>query len=190
MNIARLLAIASCLLLAACYESQSMLLDTSDSKQPISTYQDWRYKSSSGSRFHARLNPRSDGWYEYSEAMIQNDGSEGTWKHFTVLLNYLQSANGMEIYVFGTKNSGGNYVYGLVAFMSGGGWQSFTPDCDIMSEFESDLEAAKQAGASVTSTEDYDACVFTSRTSLLAAMRNVVSQPSFAGRIQKAATSD
>lgn len=188
-----LIACFAMLLLAGCYESNSMLLDASQSRQPITGHQDWNY-GSAGHRYHARLNPRSDGWYDYEEAQINDNGSEGDWKHHTVLLNYLESASGYDIYVYGTWDESEHaYAYGVVAVGANGFWQSISPSCDPMGAdeqwYQPDLNAAKQAGAEVKTIDDaQDVCWFTSQATLFNAMRNVVAQPGFADRVQKART--
>lgn len=188
---AMLTALAA-LALAGCYESNGQLLDAAQARQPVSTYQDWTY-GSGDHRYHARLNPRSDGWYDYEEAKIKDDGSEADWKHHTVLLNYLESENGKDIYVFGTwDDSEHAYFYGVVVTGPNGYWQSVTPSCDPLSAdeawYQPDLDAAKQAGATVKTIEDTeDVCLFASQATLFQAMRNVVANSGFWGRVDAAA---
>ena len=190
MRAAALLGVVCALLLSGCYESNGLLLDASASRQPIQGYQDWTY-GSGDHRYHARLNPRSDGWYEYEEAKISDDGSEGDWKHHTVLLNDLDSANGADVYVYGTWDDDEKaYFYGVVAVRPGGEWQSITPNCDPLGAdddwYDPDVAAAKAAGASVTSKDDEDVCTFTDRDTLFQAMRNVVANPNFWDRVATA----
>lgn len=184
-------ALAAAVMLAGCYESDSMLLDASAARQPISTYQDWTYNHSDGRKYHARLNPRSDGWYEYDEAPIGKDGKEGTWDHHTVLLNYLEDTAGLTVYVSGTWDDGEHaYVYGIVAFDSNGRWQSFSPNCDVTAtdeqSYKLDTDAAKSAGAQLKSS-DIDVCFFTGAGSLFTAMRTIASDPGFRSRVAEAA---
>jgi hypothetical protein len=185
-----ILAGLAALSLAGCYESKSMLLDASAARQPISAYQDWRYGSGE-SRWHAQLTPRGDGWYNYDEAKIKDDGSEGDWEHYTVLLNYLERVDDNDIYVYGTwDDSLDAYLYGLVVMKPGGGWQSIRPSCDPIEAseqwFESDVAAAREAGAEIVSTDEEDACRFTDRGTLFQAMRNLVDRPRFWDRVDKA----
>lgn len=182
--------ILSALLLAGCYESNGLLLDAGQSRQPITTYQDWNY-GSGDHRYHARLNPRSDGWYNYEEAKIDSNGAEGDWKHHTVLLNYLTAANGYDIYAFGTWDDGEKaYFYGVVVVGSNGFWQSITPSCDVVGAdeawYDKDVSAAKNAGATIKSGDDSDACQFTSRDQLFQALNNVVNTPGFWDRVNAA----
>lgn len=186
-----LLLLLAGVLLAGCYESNGLLLDASASRQPISTYQDWNY-GSGDHRYHARLNPRSDGWYNYEEAKINDNGGEGEWKHHTVLLNYLENVNGIDVYVYGTRDDNEKaYYYGVVIVRGDGSWQSVTPSCDPVSADEkwldADVDAAKRAGATVKSTEAEDICDFADQATLLQAMRNVVSHPDFWSRVEQAA---
>jgi len=186
-----LLACLAALVLAGCYESNGLLLDASQSRQPITTYQDWNY-GSGDHRYHARLNPRSDGWYDYEEAKIAGDGSEGDWKHHTVLLNYLENANVGDVYVYGTWDDGEHaYFYGVVVGGTDGAWQSITPNCDPVGAeekwYQPDVAAAKQAGAEVKTIDDTeDVCMFASAGALFDAMRNVVASPGFWDRVQAA----
>lgn len=178
------------MLLTGCYESQGLLLDAGQARQPITTYQDWNY-GSGDHRYHARLNPRADGWYDYEEAKIKDNGSEDTWKHHTVLLNYLTAAWGYDMYVFGTWDDDERaYFYGVVAVGANGFWQSVTPSCDPISSDEKwgdrDVADAKAAGAELKDTGDSMNCTFTSRDQLFQAMRNVVNEQGFADRIQAA----
>lgn len=181
------------LLLAGCYESNALLLDAAQGRQPVSTYQDWTY-GSGDHKYHARLNPRSDGWYDYEEAKIADTGSEGDWKHHTVLLNYLTAANGYDVYVFGTWDDGEKaYFYGVVVIATNGAWQSITPNCDPVNSsekwYQPDVDAAKQAGAEIKTIDDMeDVCLFTSAGALFNAMRNVVATPGFWDRVEEAKT--
>ncbi|MDE2184151.1 MAG: hypothetical protein KGJ78_14120 [Alphaproteobacteria bacterium] len=189
-HLAWLAAAVAALTLGGCYESNGLLLDASAARQPISQYQDWKYGGDT--KYHARLNPRSDGWYDYEEAKIAADGSEGTWEHHTVLLNYLENANGLDLYVYATwEDSEKAYVYGVVAVRSDGWWQSVRPDCDSMSGdpkwVGADANAATQAGGTLKSDDAGDSCQFTNSASLFQAMRNVVAEPGFWDRVQAAA---
>lgn len=186
-----LILVLAGLLLAGCYESQSQLLDAGQSRQPLTTYQDWTY-GSGDHRYHARLNPRADGWYDYEEAKISDSGTEGDWKHHTVLLNSLMNANGYDVYVFGTwDDSEHAYFYGVVVVGANGFWQSITPNCDPVGAqeawYQPDVAAAKQAGAEVKSVDDMeDICLFASRDTLFQAMRNVVNTTGFWDRVSAA----
>jgi len=179
------------LLLAGCYESNALLLDAAQSRQPITAYQDWTF-GSGDHKYHARLNPRSDGWYDYEDAKIKDDGSEDTWKHHTVLLNYLTAANGYDVYVFGSWDDGEKaYFYGVVVVGANGYWQSITPNCDPVNSDEAwyspDLNAAKQAGAEVKTIDEIeDVCLFTSQATLFQAMNNLIAEPGFWGRVEEA----
>lgn len=182
---------AAAALLNGCYESDSMLLDASASRQPVTSYQDWTYNHGDGGKYHARLNPRSDGWYEYDEAPVNDDGTDGTWDHHTVLLNYLEDSQGYQVYVSGTWDEDEHaYIYGLVAFGSDGRWQSITPSCDTMSNNQQaltlDTNAAKSAGAQLKEGDMSDVCAFTSRDSLMAAMRTIADDPGFSSRVAAA----
>jgi len=179
------------LLLAGCYESNGLLLDVSAARQPITTYQDWNY-GTGDHRYHARLNPRSDGWYDYEEAKINDDGSEAAWKHHNVVLNYLTAANGYDVYVYGTWDDGEKaYYYGVVVVGTNGFWQSVTPNCDPVNADEAwykpDLGAAQAAGATVKTIDGMeDVCLFTSKEQLFQAMNNVIAEPGFWNRVQQA----
>ncbi len=182
--------ILSLLLLTGCYESPDLLLDAGQARQPITAYQDWNY-GSGDHRYHARLNPRGDGWYNYEEAKLDDSGKEGEWKHHTVLLNYLTAAAGYDIYVFGTWDDTEHaYLYGVVAVGTNGFWQSVTPSCDPMGGDEAwverDTANAKAAGA-VVKSGDSEICQFSSRDQLFAALRAVANEPGFASRVQEAA---
>jgi hypothetical protein len=172
------------LLLAGCYESKGMLLDPSVARQPISSYQDWRYGSGDNA-YHARLNPRGDGWYNFEEAKIGDDGVDGEWNHHTVLMNYLENDSGNDIYVYGTWDDGEKaYIYGIVFVRGNGNWQSFAPNCNPMASgdwYDSDVAAAQGAGAELA-----DACTFGDAATLFQAMRNVVAAPGFWKRVDEA----
>jgi hypothetical protein len=179
------------LLLAGCYESNALLLDAAQGRQPVSTYQDWTY-GSGDHKYHARLNPRSDGWYDYEEAKIADTGSEGDWKHHTVLLNYLTAAGGYDVYVFGTWDDGEKaYIYGVVVVGANGYWQSITPNCDPVNSEEAwykpDLNAATAAGAEVKTIDEMeDVCMFASKDALFQAMNNLIAEPGFWSRVEEA----
>lgn len=188
----RAVALAAVVMLAGCYESNSMLLDASQARQPISTYRDWTYSHSDGGKYHARLNPRSDGWYEYDEAPIDKDGKEGKWNHHTVLLNYLEETAGLTVYVSGMwDDSERAYVYGIVAFDPSGRWQSFTPNCDVTApdekDYKLDTEAAKSAGAELKPSDVEDVCMFSTADSLFQAMRTIANDSGFRNRVDEAA---
>lgn len=178
-------------LLAGCYESQSLLLDASAARQPISSFQDWTYNSGD-TKYHARLTPRSDGWYDFEEAAFKEDGTEGDLRHYTVLLNFLENAAGLDVYTSAHWEDGDKaYLYGLVAFFPDGRWQSIQPNCDYLSSYsdedlDKDLAAAKAAGAELVSDEISDICVFSTRDSLLAAMRTIARDPGFRQRVESA----
>jgi hypothetical protein len=186
-----LIVVLAALLLAGCYESHGQLLDAGQSRQPLTTYQDWTY-GSGDHHYHARLNPRSDGWYDYEEAKLDDSGKEGDWKHHTVLLNYLMASNGYDVYVYSTwDDSEHAYFYGVVVVGTNGFWQSVTPSCDPVGAdpdwYQPDLAAARQAGAAVKSVDDMeDVCLFTSRDVLFDAMRNLVNTPGFWRRVNEA----
>lgn len=186
-----LIVLFAALLLAGCYESNGQLLDAGASRQPVTSYQDWTYGGGEH-RYHARLNPRADGWYDYEEAKIDGSGQEGDWKHHTVLLNYLMASNGYDVYVFGTwDDSEHAYFYGVVVVGANGFWQSITPSCDPVGAdqdwYQRDLNAAKAAGAEVKSIDDMeDVCMFASRDALFDAMRNVVTTDGFWDRVSAA----
>jgi hypothetical protein len=174
--------------LTGCYESDHMLLDASQARQPITQYQDWTY-SHGDSKYHDRMNPRSDGWYEYDEAPVNSDGSDGTWEHHNVLLNYLESANGADIYVAGMWDDGEKaYVYGVIVDFPNGRWQSIFPSCDSVMGDEKweplDHTAAVNAGAQAN--ENKGACTFASAEVLFQAMRNLVDEPGFWDRVEEA----
>jgi hypothetical protein len=181
--------ILSMLLLTGCYESQGQLLDAGQARQPITGYQDWNY-GSGDHRYHAHLNPRADGWYDYEEAKIGDNGSDGEWKHHTVLLNYMTAANGYDIYAFSTWDDAENaYFYGVVVVGANGFWQSITPNCDPIGGEEAwvarDTADAKAAGAEVKDA-DSTSCVFTSRGQLFQALNNVVNESGFWTRVNDA----
>lgn len=190
-------ALTAAATLAGCYESNALLLDVAAARQPITSYDDWNYTTSDTTNnahltYHARLNPRSDGWYDYEKATIEDDGTEGEWEHYTVLLNYLENAGGMDVYVSANwDDADGAYVYGLVAFWPNGTWQSIFPNCDIMGAEEQwltfDTNAAQSAGAQLQSDEWSDICSFTTADSLFAAMRTIVRDPGFRQRVEDAA---
>lgn len=189
--ISLIIAALAAALLAGCYESSALLLDASAARQPIGSYRDWTYNSGD-TRYHAHLTPRSDGWYNFEEAPIKEDGSEGDWEHYTVLLNYLENAGGLEVYISAHWRDGGNaYLYSLVAFLPDGHWQSIEPNCDYLSsysdeELEKDVAAAEAAGAELRSDEYADTCSFTTRESLFAAMRTLVRDAGFRQRVESA----
>ncbi len=190
-NVFRLLgaAIVASFLFAGCYESTTLLLDTTDARQPITTYDDWHY-TRDGTTNHARLNPRSDGWYDYETAVVHDDGTEGEWVGYTVLLNYLMTKGGVDVYVTAHWDEDEQaYIYSLVGFERGGAWQSFMPECD---EFTGnpyapgDVEAATSAGAELYEFEFVFVCLFTTRQSLFDAMRMVVQNQNFSDRLKEA----
>lgn len=177
--------------LAGCYESSSLLLDAASARQPITSYQDWTYKGGD-TNYHARLTPRSDGWYNFEEATIKEDGTEGDWSHYTVLLNYLENTAGLDVYISAHWEDGDQaYLYGLVAFLPDGRWQSIQPNCDYLSsyddaELDKDTAAAVGAGAELRSDDIADICFFSTRESLFAAMRTVARDSGFRQRIESA----
>lgn len=195
MNRLPLIAVAlaaAALLLAGCYESKALLLDASAARQPVAQYDDWKF-TTGDTTYHARLNPRADGWYDYEKALVNDDGSEGEWEHYTVLLNYLENAAGMDVYVTAHWDDEEEaYVYALVAFSPDGFWQSIVPMCDFFAAdddaaLEVDSKAAEAAGAEMYSDEFSDLCIFSTRDSLFSAMRTIARDPGFAQRVADAA---
>ncbi|MDE2267150.1 MAG: hypothetical protein KGL29_14705 [Alphaproteobacteria bacterium] len=167
----------ACLMLAGCYESKSNLLDTAAARQPIASNGDWT-DNRKDSSYHDRLSVRSDGWYDFSEAEINKDGTEGTWETHTVLLNDLGNSNGWALYAYTTwDDSEKAYVYGIVA-INNGVWRSAQPSCDtVMDDNPPELAIAQQAGA--TLDKDAGVCEFTSTASLLQALQNYANTDSF-----------
>ena len=179
------LACLAALLLAGCYESSEMLLDASQARQPIKAGQDWKYGN--GDRvYHARLTPRPDGWYDFAEARVDGDGTDGSWEQRTALLNFLKNQRGADIFIVGTWDEGeGTYLYGLVVVQPNGAWQSVVPNCDRFTAsggwHDSDLAAAQKAFASQTARGF--GCFFRNAASLKRAMNHVVSAPGFWERV-------
>jgi hypothetical protein len=177
---ALLLAFLASLLLAGCYKSKGLLLDASAARQPITRYQDWTDESGS-TRYHYRLNPRSDGWYDYEDAMIYSDGTEDKWAHHSVLMNDLGYANGVRLYVYATwDDEADGYVYGIVGF-GDNFWRTVSPDCGADPE-HADVENPLARQIALTSGAKDDGsgeCVFTDRDSLLAALRRYVNTSEF-----------
>ncbi|MBU6299149.1 MAG: hypothetical protein KGJ79_18555 [Alphaproteobacteria bacterium] len=167
----------ACLMLAGCYESKTNLLDPAQARQPIASNDDWR-DTRKDTTYHDRLNVRSDGWYDFSEAKINKDGTEGNWETHTVLLNDLGNSRGWTLYVYTTwDNDEKAYVYGIVA-ISNGVWRSAQPSCDtIMVDNPPELAIARQAGA--TADKDSGICEFTSTASLLQALQNYANTDEF-----------
>jgi hypothetical protein len=161
----RIAAILACVLLAGCYESQSMLLDPSAARQPVASNSDYT-DTRDGQAYHDRLIARSDGWYDFSEAMRNSDGTEGEWETHTVLLNDLGNSNGWALYAYGTwDDTEKAYVYGIVAVGANGVWRSAGPDCS--GDDPPGLAPAQQAGAQI----GQGICTFTSASGLLDALR-------------------
>lgn len=179
-------------LLAGCYESNALLLDAAAARQPVSSYDDWKYTRGDAT-YHARLNPRADGWYDYEEAMIDDNGSDGDWTHYTLLLNYLENAAGMDVYIYAYWDDDEKaYMYGLVAFLPDGRWQSLQPSCDYLSaddddQLDRDIAAAQAAGAELRSSDMADICYFSTAGSLFDAMRTLVRDNGFRQRVEGAA---
>lgn len=184
-------AMAAAVLLAACYESKTLLLDASAARQPATSYDEWSY-TSEDTTYRARLNPRSDGWYDYGRTVIQKDGSEGDWDQYAVLLNFLENFAETAVYVFGYWNDDEQaYVYGLVILEPDGAWRTILPACDyFIADDEKtlaiDVDAAKAAGAEFRLGDIEDVCVFSTADSLFAAMRSIVRHPDFPLRFEAA----
>lgn len=177
------------LLLTGCYESSKLLLDPAAARQPVLAAQDWTY-GGSDHRYHARLTPRSDGWYDYAESRLDAKGVEGRWKTYRVVLNAFDRSS--DIFVYATYNSDDHaYMYGLVVIGTGNSWQTVTPNCDPVNgdAAQPDRKAATAAGAKIASiSEVVDVCQFTSRDQLFAALRSVIAEPGFWRRVKKAQT--
>jgi hypothetical protein len=177
------------LVLAGCYESNSLLLDTSAARQPIAAGKDWTY-GSGPQRVHARLTPRPDGWYDYAEARLDKNGAEGPWTRYAVVLNTLAAVNGYDLFVYGTYNrTDSAYMYGIVVVGKDGFWQSVMPNCDPANAearwFQADVGAARAAGGNIKAIDEYESvCHFTTREQLVAAMRNVIAAPGFWDRVK------
>jgi hypothetical protein len=186
-----MLIAAALLLLTGCYESSKLLIDPAAARQPITTAKDWTY-GSGDHRVHARLSPRSDGWYDYGEARLDAKGVEGKWKSYRVVLNSFDRAGGYDVFVYGTYNGEDHaYMYGLVVVGSGGFWQTVTPNCDPITGDapQRDRAAATRAGAKIASlSEVLDVCQFTSRDQLYAALHAVIAEPGFWQRVKKTQT--
>lgn len=184
---AMVLALAG-LLLAGCYESNQMLLNPGMAAQPIKTAADWKYQSD-GDTYHAKLRPRSDGWYEFEEAQVNSDGSEGTPDHHALLLNYLERADTNDVYVFGTWNEReSTFMYGIAVIRPDHTWRLLIPNCDSFTArggwASVDVDAAVKAAAQ-TPRGQYG-CFFTSDQSLRRAMRNLVETKTFWQRLDGA----
>jgi hypothetical protein len=175
-------ACLACLLLANCYESQELLLNAADARQPL-THQDWQH-GSGDSIYHAELTPRPDGWYDYAFAPVRADGSEGAWEHHKLLLNDLQSVGGERLYIFGIwDNVQQAYIYGVVTVSPDGSWRAVAPSCSARSTdewYKSDIAAAVSAGG--MHSQGDDVCTFKSRGALFEAMRKVIANPGFRNR--------
>ena len=169
MNFKIVFAIAAGLLLAGCYESQTNLLNPAAARQPIASNSGWT-DTRSDSTYHNRLSIRSDGWYDFSEAEIGQDGKEGDWETHTVLLNDLGSRNGWALYAFASWDTSEKaYVYGIVG-VGNGTWRSAQPSCDTTADSPPEVGIAVQAGA--RHDNDKGICVFSDSASLLTALRN------------------
>jgi hypothetical protein len=179
------------LTLAGCYESDGLLLDPAAARQPIAGAKDWTY-GSGGWRFHARLTAQPNGWYDYAETRLDENGADGSWRTHTVLLNALTSAGGYDLFVYGTYNrTDSAFMYGIVAVGKDGFWQSVLPNCDPANAEAkwhlADVKAATAAGGNIKALDDYESvCHFTKREQLFAAMRNVIATPGFWDRIKAA----
>jgi hypothetical protein len=179
------------LTLAGCYESSTMLLDPGAARQPIAAGKDWTY-GSGDRRFHARLTPKPNGWYDYAETRLDRNGAEGPWRTHAVVLNDLAKVDGYDLFVYGTYNRTDEaYMYGLVVIGKGGFWQSVIPNCDPANAdakwLQPDIRAAKAAGANIKAIDELESvCHFTKRDQLFAAMRNVIAAPGFWDRVKAA----
>ncbi|GAA0567019.1 hypothetical protein [Rhizomicrobium electricum] len=179
------------LFLAGCYESNDLLLDPAAARQPIATGKDWTY-GSGDRRYHARLTAKPDGWYDYAEAHLDAKGTEGPWRTHTVVLNYLTTANGYDVFVYGTYNRNDSaYMYGLIVVGKNGFWQTVMPNCDPANAdakwLDADTDAATGAGAKIKAIDDFErVCHFTTREQLFAALRSVMVRPEFWSRVKTA----
>lgn len=171
--------IAVCLaavLLSGCYESNSMLLDTKLAQQPVKHHLDWKYAADEDT-YHARLVPRPDGWYDYAEAEVNSDGSEGSWERRPVLLNLLRKDKTADVYMLGTWDEQEKaYLYGLVVVKPDGQWRIVMPNCDQFSArgnwSEQDRAAAWSSGSTMQ-------CQFSNAFALRSAMNKLVNGAGF-----------
>lgn len=176
----RFVAILACILLTGCYQSQTMLLDTSAPRQPIASNSDYT-DTRDGQTYHDRLIARSDGWYDFSEAQRNADGSDGAWETHTILLNDLGYANGWTLYAYGTwDDTEKAYVYGIIA-VGNGLWRSAQPSCG--QDDAPGLAPAQQAGAQYDSGNG--TCTFTSASALFAALRAYTNTQAFWNSINR-----
>ena len=185
------LMLAAALLLSGCYESKDLLLDAGQARHPVATSRDWT-SGSGDHRYHARLTPKPNGWYDYAEARMDKNG-EGPWKSRTLMLNALPNASGAEVYVFATFSRDEQaYVYGLVVMDTAGSWRTITPNCDPAADgkwYRGDRAAARAAGAELRAADEVpDICQFRSREALFQAMRAIVEAPGFRDRVAAART--
>lgn len=188
-----MILVAVLVLVSGCYESNELLLDSAAARQPITHNRDWTY-GSGDRRHHARLSLRPDGWYDYAEARLNANGSEGPWQARAVLLNFLTSTSAYavdyDVFVYATYNRNDSaYLYGLVVVGKDGFWQTIMPNCDPANAnpkwLQSDTKAAQAAGANIKAIDEVErVCLFATREQLLTAMRAVMAEPGFWERVR------
>ena len=161
------LAVVAGLALAGCYISSGLLLDPGAALQPIPGGD---YVSSDGSV--RRLTASPDGWY--AQRMRQPGGAWGPSGR--LLANRLGRVAGRDVYVvaqYGRDIPG--YVYAVVA-VQGGGFALAAPDCSK----PADIAIARTWGGRSETLKDLDKiCSFSSRRSLMGALREFAARADF-----------
>jgi hypothetical protein len=171
------------LLLSGCYESQSQLLDLTQARQPVvaSDVLDVR----KGKTYHEKLTPRSDGQYEFDEALRDTNGRDGDWSHHTVLLNDLGTIRGHILYAYGTRDAGENaFVYGILVFKGGNSWKGVAPDCarNALGDYVTrEFVVAFRNGATIVNRSN-GVCEFSTSGALIGALRDFANTDEFWSR--------
>lgn len=161
--IIRTAILAACAIaLAACYTSDSLLLNSSAGVQPLP---DGVYSNGKGD-FH-RLTRASDGWYvDQIKAGDAKDFGAGD----RLLLVSIGTHDGKPLYAFAKDEPEIGYIYGVVE-VDGGRFYRALPDC----EEETDRDAAAANGGSYKESDDgVGVCNFSSASSLTEALRAYV----------------
>jgi hypothetical protein len=154
-------------MLAACYASDSLLLDPDAAAHPID---DGAYVRDGDPTDRLRLTLRPDGWYD-----VEEFNANGTIGQTRQMLANEQDFDGRDGYILAEADGDGGYDY-AVAFLDQGRVFLATPDCSD----PLDREDAVDHGAE---PEDDEAmihnCLFKSRSALAAALSQFAGHADF-----------
>lgn len=168
------------LVLAGCYESQTQLLNPAEARQPLASND--ALDTRQGVTYHEKLTVRSDGQYDFQQAVRDDYGQDSAWSRHTVLLNDLGTIRGHVVYAYGTWDSGENaFVYGIIVFKGGNSWKAVAPNCarNALGDYVArEFVVAFRHGAKIVNRSS-GVCEFTTADMLMASLRDFAGTDEF-----------